>query len=351
VADGEVVGPISKAYHTLHTIGQKMPIPEIDETKVKLPEFVQVDQALDAGSVGLSGMILEHYRSGMVKAGLRILRSSAAWSEVLSSASESSHQRIKRQNEKASKLSAGSAQGGVSAGLSAVGSGVWEGLSGAVLKPFEGAYADGVTGFFSGIRHGAVGAVTKPMAGMVAGTKIVNDTYLKEARDQKLVRMRPPRAVFGDRLLRSFDEDNAATFLHLQTLETQLRKEGAAAKADVIASLKHNYMGYARLAKHPRLGLLLTLDKLVLVEGFDFAIQREILMTDVREAKAMGQECLYIVTKDQESTTLVLHGAAWAHVKDMSISAEKEVQERGKKKKLAVMQETILPANVLLTCC
>jgi hypothetical protein len=154
-----------------------------------------VDQALDAGSVGLSGMILEHYRSGMVKAGLRILRSSAAWSEVLSSASESSHQRIKRQSEKASKLSAGSAQGGVSAGLSAVGSGVWEGLSGAVLKPFEGAYADGVTGFFSGIRHGAVGAVTKPMAGMVAGTKIVNDTYLKEARDQKLVRMRPARRL------------------------------------------------------------------------------------------------------------------------------------------------------------
>ena len=91
------------------------------------------------------------------------------------------------------------------------------------MKPIEGARAGGVTGFFSGVAQGAVGVVTKPVAGVVSCAKIVNDSYFKET--QKLARIRMPRAVFGDHLLRSFDADNAATFWHLQKLEAQLREQ------------------------------------------------------------------------------------------------------------------------------
>ena len=199
----EVVGPISKTYHVLHSLGQKMPIPELDETTLRLPEYKQEDKALDAGSAGLSGLIFKHYENAMVQAGLRVLRSGAAWSEMLMSAADSSEERLQRQVEKANKLSGGSSSDGVGAGFSAIGGGIWGGLSSAVMKPIEGAQAGGFTGFFSGIGQGAVGAVTKPLAGAVAAAKIVGSLNKVE---QQLTRLRTPRAVFGDHLLRSFDE-------------------------------------------------------------------------------------------------------------------------------------------------
>jgi hypothetical protein len=296
----DVVGPISRSYHTLHTLGKKMPIPELDETAVELPEFEEIDKSLDVGE-GLSGVILRHYKMGMIRAAMDVLRSSAAISEMLVSASESSNERIKRQNENAAKLSAGSAQGGITGALSAIGGGVWGGLEGAVMKPIEGAQAGGFMGFFDGVGQGAVGAVTKPVAGVVSAAKVVNDSYFKET--QKLARIRMPRAVFGDHLLRSFDADNAATFWHLQRLEAQLREKGNTTKADELAYLKQNYMGFARIANPPGLGLLLTIDQLVLVKGHlleeddKFVIQQEIPMTHVTEAKVVGEDSLQIVTE------------------------------------------------------
>jgi hypothetical protein len=91
----------------------------------------------------------------------------------------------------------------------------------------------GFMGFFSGVGQGAVGVVTKPGAGAVSAAKIVNDSYFKET--QKLARIRTPRAVFGDHMLRSFDADNAAIFWHLQKWEVQLREKGDTTKADKLA--------------------------------------------------------------------------------------------------------------------
>ena len=334
----DIVGPISRTYHTLHTLGKKMPIPELDETTVKLPEFEEFDKSLDAGE-GLSGVMLKHYQMGIIKAAMGVLRSSAAISEMLVSASESSDERIKRQNESAAKLSAGSARGGITGSLGAIGDGFLGGLQGAVMKPIEGARAGGFTGFFSGVAQGAVGVVTKPVAGVVSCAKIVNDSYFKET--QKLARIRMPRAVFGDHLLRSFDADNAATFWHLQKLEAQLREKGDATKADKLAYLKQNYMGFARIANPPGLGLLLTIDQLVLVKGQlfeeeDFVIQRMIPMTHVTEAKIVGEDSLQIDAKDQQSTVLLLASARLKHN-----SWADEDEGRWKKKKLTMLQETI----------
>ena len=55
--------------------------------------------------------------------------------------------------------------------------------------------------------------------GVVAATKAVLE---QESNGRHLSRLRTPRAVFGDRLLRSFDEDNAAVFWQLRCVNRAL---------------------------------------------------------------------------------------------------------------------------------
>ena len=100
-------------------------------------------------------------------------------------------------------------------------------------------------------------------------------------------------------------------------------------------------MGFARIANPPGLGLLLTIDQLVLVKGQlfeeeDLVIQRMIPMTHVTEAKIVGEDSLQIDAKDQQSTVLLLASARFKHN-----SWADEDEGRWKKKKLTMLQETI----------
>jgi hypothetical protein len=48
----EAVGPISNLYATLHTLGQKFPIPDLNETVVRLPAYLQPDLLAEHGLAG-----------------------------------------------------------------------------------------------------------------------------------------------------------------------------------------------------------------------------------------------------------------------------------------------------------
>jgi len=80
------VGPVSNIYNIMHRMGQKMPIPDLNETDMNLPELNQENlmvELYETGSVGLTGVILNHYRDAIIKVGLKVLASGAAWGEIL----------------------------------------------------------------------------------------------------------------------------------------------------------------------------------------------------------------------------------------------------------------------------
>lgn len=72
--------------------------------------------------------------------------------------------------------------------------GLFDGVTGIVRKPVEGAKSDGVEGFFKGVGIGVVGVITRPASGVVdfAGTTFES---IRRATDvsKEVRRLRPPR--------------------------------------------------------------------------------------------------------------------------------------------------------------
>jgi vacuolar protein sorting-associated protein 13A/C len=163
----------------------------------------------------------------------------------ITQAADSKEERLKAQETKAAKLSnRESAKGSISAGIAGIGTGIWDGLSGAVLKPIKGAQEGGVGGFLKGVGDGAVGVVTKPSAGVInAGQHIVkvSENLIKSA--ETFERLRVPRAVFGDHILRTYDPSDARAYWEMYTNEVRLRKEGKIAAADELLEKRRCWVG------------------------------------------------------------------------------------------------------------
>ena len=56
---------------------------------------------------------------------------------------------------------------GLKKGFMGLGSSVWGGITGIVMKPVQGAQQDGASGFVKGVGVGIAGAVVKPVSGVV----------------------------------------------------------------------------------------------------------------------------------------------------------------------------------------
>lgn len=52
-------------------------------------------------------------------------------------------------------------------GVKGVGQGIYDGVTGVILKPIEGAYESGFVGFFIGVGKGLVGSVARPISGLI----------------------------------------------------------------------------------------------------------------------------------------------------------------------------------------
>ena len=156
-------------------------------------------------------------------------------------AADSKEVRLKRQEAKANELAdSGSVKGSIRAGLRGIGNGFWDGLSGTVLKPIKGAQEGGFGGFFKGVGDGAIGAVTKPTAGVI----MASQEGLKKFRSiQTFERLRVPRAVFGDHILRTYDPFDARAYWEMYTNEVRLRKEGKIAAADELLEKRRCWVG------------------------------------------------------------------------------------------------------------
>lgn len=56
---------------------------------------------------------------------------------------------------------------GLTRSAKGVGQGVYDGVTGVILKPIEGARESGFAGFFKGVGKGLVGGVARPVSGVV----------------------------------------------------------------------------------------------------------------------------------------------------------------------------------------
>ena len=93
-----------------------------------------------------------------------------------------------------------------------LGKGIFDGISGVVLKPIEGAKDDGVGGFFKGVGKGVAGLVTRPTGGIVDFASGTFDTVKRatEVNDEVSERARPARHIHPDGVVRYYDRKEAA---------------------------------------------------------------------------------------------------------------------------------------------
>ncbi|KAF8561857.1 hypothetical protein P879_03741, partial [Paragonimus westermani] len=98
--------------------------------------------------------------------------------------------------------------------------GVFHGVTGLVMKPVEGAKKEGFEGFFKGVGKGLVGAVTRPVSGVVdfasssfEGIRRIADTV------EDIGRVRPPRFIRVDGIIRPYERQEAAGHMILRQLD------------------------------------------------------------------------------------------------------------------------------------
>ncbi|XP_050293110.1 intermembrane lipid transfer protein Vps13 isoform X2 [Anthonomus grandis grandis] len=89
--------------------------------------------------------------------------------------------------------------------------GVVDGFTGVFTKPVTGAKEQGVEGFFKGLGKGAVGLVTRPAAGLVDFASGSLDVVKRatEVSDNDTARLRPPRFLQADGLVRPYNSMEA----------------------------------------------------------------------------------------------------------------------------------------------
>ncbi|KAL4216396.1 Vacuolar protein [Mactra antiquata] len=101
--------------------------------------------------------------------------------------------------------------------------GVFDGVTGIVRKPIEGAKKEGVEGFFKGVGKGLVGVVTRPTSGVIDFASSSFEGIKRIAENVgEIHRLRPPRRFHKDRVVRPYNETEAEGYAIL--LETEKGK-------------------------------------------------------------------------------------------------------------------------------
>lgn len=98
--------------------------------------------------------------------------------------------------------------------------GVFDGVTGIVRKPMEGAKQEGVSGFFKGVGKGLVGVVTRPTSGVVdfASSSFEGIRRIAEVNED-IKRLRPPRRFFKDKVIRPYNHQEAEGYAILSEIE------------------------------------------------------------------------------------------------------------------------------------
>ncbi|XP_071479699.1 intermembrane lipid transfer protein VPS13A-like [Diadema antillarum] len=113
--------------------------------------------------------------------------------------------------------------------------GFYEGVSGVVKNPFEGAKKEGAKGFFKGVGKGLAGVVAKPTGGIIDFASGTLEGIRRVAEsDVEIRKLRDPRYIGADGIVRAY---NRATALGNWLLK-QINKGQFAQTEDYIAHLQ-----------------------------------------------------------------------------------------------------------------
>ncbi|KAG1695557.1 Vacuolar protein sorting-associated protein 13 [Nymphon striatum] len=103
-------------------------------------------------------------------------------------------------NRKPTNVGSGLAQSGKGLVM-----GVFDGVTGIVTKPIEGAKEEGFEGFFKGVGKGLIGVVARPTAGAIDFASGSLDAIKKVAEvSEETLKLRPPRFIHPDGVIRPY---------------------------------------------------------------------------------------------------------------------------------------------------
>ena len=112
---------------------------------------------------------------------------------------------------------------GITVGANSLVTSVASGIEGLALRPLEGAEDGGASGFMQGLGRGLVGVVTKPAAGLFDMASSITEGLRNTTQvfDQNTIdRVRLPRFIASDQLVRPYSEREALGQMWLQTLDS-----------------------------------------------------------------------------------------------------------------------------------
>ncbi|XP_065320844.1 intermembrane lipid transfer protein VPS13A-like isoform X3 [Gordionus sp. m RMFG-2023] len=129
--------------------------------------------------------------------------------------------RREEMNKRPADLKEGVARGGKGLVM-----GFYEGVTGIVKKPIEGAKQEGATGFFKGFGKGLVGVVARPTSGVVdfASSSFQGIKRLAE-NVEEVHRLRPRRYIQKDGVIRPYDYNEAEGYEIFRAVEKGLSEQ------------------------------------------------------------------------------------------------------------------------------
>ena len=200
---------LGELYRWLGSLGRVAPLPDLQHQPI-LVEALNVTEVLLEHPADLMDVLSKPIRDSCGKhvfQALGVAGNSTFWGSMIEHAGDDDEEVLNRQREKAEQRASqkpATVGEGLKLGFSRAGDNIMEGLRGAVHRPLEGARKDGVSGFFKGVHSGALGLLAKPVAGVMAIGEHLNDRAGANS-----TRMRAPRPVYLDRVLRPFDATEA----------------------------------------------------------------------------------------------------------------------------------------------
>eukprot|EP01132_Coremiostelium_polycephalum_P010231 gene10231-12547_t len=113
-----------------------------------------------------------------------------------------------RQRQRSNQKKAKHVGDGLAFGVKGLGRGIFDGVTGVVQKPIEGAMKNGIEGFAKGIVQGVVGVGVKPVVGVLdLATRTTEGIRNTTGLFKDKFRIRPPRCFGKDQLLIEYNFD------------------------------------------------------------------------------------------------------------------------------------------------
>ena len=161
---------------------------------------------------------------------------------------------------------------GITVGANSLFTSVASGIEGLALRPLEGAEENGAAGFVQGMGRGLIGAVTKPAAGFFDMASSIteglrNTTLVFE--QNHIDRVRLPRYIASDHIIRPFSEREALGQMWLQSVD-----QGRLVHDEYVAHVNTN-------TQQGDIAIMLTESRILYIRMMGLKVLWEVLWSDL----------------------------------------------------------------------